>query len=82
MMRPIRSMLFVPGSKPNWFEKIPTYHSDAIILDLEDSVPENLKNEARGHVTKAISSLTEEGQRIYVRINRGAYGFNISDLEK
>lgn len=81
MMRPIRSMLFVPGSKPNWFEKIPTYHSDAIILDLEDSVPENLKNEARGHVTKAISSLTEEGQRIYVRINRGAYGFNISDLE-
>jgi citrate lyase subunit beta/citryl-CoA lyase len=74
-------MLFVPGCKPNWFEKIPSFGSDTIILDLEDSVPVNLKVEARNHVAKAISSLSKQGQRIYVRINRGPYGFDIADLE-
>ena len=46
-MKPIPQMLFVPGSKANWFNKIPEYGSDTIILDLEDSVPVNLKDEAR-----------------------------------
>ena len=46
-MKPIRTMLFVPGSKSNWFNKISNYDSDTIILDLEDSVPVNLKDEAR-----------------------------------
>ena len=80
-MKPIRTMLFVPGSKPNWFTKILSYGSDTIILDLEDSVPENLKGEARNHVSKAIAPLTKQGQRIYVRINRGPYGFDIDDLD-
>ena len=80
-MNPIRTMLFVPGSKPKWFDNIPTYHSDTIILDLEDSVPVNLKSEARNHVAQAIVPLTKKGQRIYVRINKGPYGFDIQDLE-
>jgi len=80
-MKPIRSMLFVPGSKPNWFSKIQGYRSDTIILDLEDSVPSNLKTEARKNVAHAIAPLTFQGQRIYVRINRGPYGFDIEDLE-
>jgi citrate lyase subunit beta / citryl-CoA lyase len=80
-MKPIRTMLFVPGSKPNWFSKIPSYKSDTIILDLEDSVPENLKGEARKYVAKAIAPLNGQNQRVYVRINRGPYGFDIDDLE-
>ena len=80
-MKPIRTMLFVPGSKSNWFTKIATYGSDTIILDLEDSVPVNLKYDARNHVSQAIAPLTEQNQRIYVRINRGPYGFDIDDLE-
>ncbi len=80
-MKPFRSMLFVPGSKQNWFSKVPTYGSDTIILDLEDSVPAQMKAEARDYVSKAISSLTEQQQRIYVRINKGPYGFDIDDLE-
>ena len=70
-MKPIRSILFIPGSKPKWFEKIPTFGSDAIILDLEDSVPIHLKDEARENVSKAIPLLKKKGQRVYVRINRG-----------
>jgi citrate lyase subunit beta / citryl-CoA lyase len=80
-MKPIRSMLFVPGSKQQWFNKISEYGSDTIILDLEDSVPPNLKEEARMNVAQTISPLTNKSQRIYVRINRGPYGFNIEDLE-
>jgi citrate lyase subunit beta / citryl-CoA lyase len=80
-MKPIRSMLFVPGSKENWFNKIPEYSSDTIILDLEDSVPNNLKETARKSVAQVISPLASDNQRIYVRINRGPYGFDIKDLE-
>lgn len=80
-MRLFRTMLFVPGCKPGWFAKIPGYGSDTIILDLEDSVPAQLKAEAREQVSNAISALAAQGQRIYVRINRGPYGFDIDDLE-
>ncbi|MFJ8066869.1 HpcH/HpaI aldolase/citrate lyase family protein [Psychrobacillus sp. NPDC096426] len=80
-MKPIRSMLFVPGSKKKWFEKIPDYNSDTIILDLEDSVPDNLKEEARTQVSEVIGALSQKGQRVYVRINKGPYCFNIDDLE-
>ncbi|WHZ00821.1 CoA ester lyase [Neobacillus sp. YX16] len=80
-MKPIRSMLFVPGSKENWFNKIPEYGSDTIILDLEDSVPNNLKETARKSVAQVISPFASKNQRIYVRINRGPYGFDIEDVE-
>lgn len=80
-MKPIRTMLFIPGSKPKWFNNIQIYESDTIILDLEDSVPVKLKGEARDNVSKAIEPLFEQNQRIYVRINRGPYGFDMEDLE-
>ncbi|MGO4888357.1 HpcH/HpaI aldolase/citrate lyase family protein [Anaerobacillus sp. MEB173] len=80
-MKPFRSMLFIPGSKPKWFEKITTFGTDTVILDLEDSVPVNLKAEARNNVKNAISSLKDQNQRVYVRVNRGPYGFDIDDLE-
>lgn len=80
-MKPIRSMLFVPGSKEKWFDKISGYHTDTVILDLEDSVADNLKDEARVQVSKAIAPLSKQGQRVYVRINKGPYCFDINDLE-
>ena len=80
-MKPIRTMLFVPGMKESWIEKVPSYQADTVILDLEDSVPENLKKDARTIVSHAIKPLADSGQRVYVRINRGPYCFNINDLE-
>lgn len=32
-------VLFVPGNKEDWMRKAPQYRADALILDLEDSVP-------------------------------------------
>ena len=41
--KPLRSVLFVPGNKEDWMRKAPQYGPDALILDLEDSVPEEGK---------------------------------------
>jgi citrate lyase subunit beta/citryl-CoA lyase len=79
-MKPIRSMLFVPGIKDTWMEKMRASKADAIILDLEDSVPENLKADARKIVESGIKTLSEHEQRVYVRINRGPYCYDIDDL--
>ena len=48
--RPLRTSMYVPGNKEDWMRKAPKYGSDALILDLEDSVPVPNKAEARGLV--------------------------------
>jgi citrate lyase subunit beta/citryl-CoA lyase len=45
--------LFVPASRPDRFEKAAHSGADAIIVDLEDAVPPNLKNEARANLPLA-----------------------------
>ena len=35
-MKLYRSMLFVPGNRPEWMDKAPQYKPDALIVDLED----------------------------------------------
>lgn len=54
-MRDYRSILFVPGHKPSWAEKAVAARPDAIILDLEDSVPTNEKAAARATVAATIA---------------------------
>lgn len=79
-MRPIRSLLFVPGHKSSWIDKIPSYGADAIVLDLEDSVPNDAKAKAREIVGQAIPRLHAAGQRLYVRSNRFTYSYDADDL--
>lgn len=69
-MKPIRSFLFVPGNKPTWIEKSINSKADALILDLEDSVPPAQKVEAREIVKSKLAWLAEQKQRIWVRIIR------------
>ena len=38
-MKPYRSVLFVPGNRPDWIDKAPRFGPDALIIDLEDAVP-------------------------------------------
>lgn len=47
----LRSLLFVPGDRPERFEKAAASGADAIILDLEDSVALSRKGEARAAVS-------------------------------
>lgn len=76
-----RTLLFVPGIKQNWFDKIPFYKADGIILDLEDSVPIRLKIEARKYVANAVPLLSSKGVHVFVRINKGIEEFDIDDLK-
>ncbi len=80
-MKPTRSLLFVPGHKPAWMEKAVKYGADVLILDLEDSVPDNEKVAARPLVKAALKSLSAQGQMCNVRVNGFATGLTLDDLE-
>lgn len=79
-MKPIRSLLFVPGNKESMFEKAAKAGADALILDLEDSVPHAEKPAARALVASKIQPLIAQGQRIWVRINKTAHIYDLDDI--
>lgn len=77
MVKLLRSMLFVPGNRPRMVEKAPTIGADAIILDLEDSVPIAEKPATRPVVREAVDTLTARGQsQVFVRVNPFGAGKN------
>ncbi len=47
-----RTLLFVPGNRPERFAKAAATAADLVIVDLEDAVPEDSKTTARGCVTQ------------------------------
>ncbi len=64
-----RSELFVPGSKPDLFEKASTSNADIICLDLEDAVAPQDKEAAKQNVIKALNNHDFGNKTISVRIN-------------
>ena len=67
---PMRSKLFVPGSRPELFAKAMTGKADALSFDLEDSVDESMKDAARKELHKFLVSLPPNaGKTIIVRVN-------------
>ena len=82
-MKPTRSMLFVPGHRKGWAAKAVAAGSDAIILDLEDSVPQDMKAEARHMVAETIRDLAKNHPDVgvYVRLNALETGMMGDDLE-
>ena len=63
----LRSLLFVPGDRPDRMEKALGAGADALILDLEDSVAPAAKAEARRQVAAFVSANNQA--RLWVRIN-------------
>lgn len=61
-----RSFLFVPGDRPERFDKALSVQAHAVILDLEDAVAPQRKTEARSAVA---TWLRAAQARVYVRIN-------------
>jgi len=68
-MHPERSVLSVPGGRPELFEKALRSDADLVFLDLEDSVAETAKAEARRNVVRAVNELDWRGRPRAVRIN-------------
>ncbi|HKX89997.1 MAG TPA: CoA ester lyase [Sphingopyxis sp.] len=63
----LRSLLFVPGDRPERMEKALGLGADALILDLEDAVAPQNKQVARHEVAQFLG--THSGARIFVRVN-------------
>lgn len=64
----LRSLLFVPGDRPDRFEKAVTSGADAVIFDLEDSVSVANKPKARHSVHEFLQRSTSD-TKLLVRIN-------------
>jgi citrate lyase subunit beta/citryl-CoA lyase len=63
----MRSLLFVPGDRPDRMEKALAAGADAVILDLEDSVSPANKPDARRAVADFLAA--HQGASLWVRIN-------------
>jgi citrate lyase subunit beta/citryl-CoA lyase len=73
-----RTLLFAPGSRPELLAKAQTGDADALIFDLEDSVPAHAKDEARRNVAQALAAGLRKP--VYLRINNPRAGDFRSDL--
>jgi citrate lyase subunit beta/citryl-CoA lyase len=81
-VRLLRSVLFTPGNNMRMIHKIPTLTADAVILDLEDSVPMAEKDTARVFIRDSLDFLnTNAVSDIYVRVNGLPTGLTAEDCE-
>jgi citrate lyase subunit beta/citryl-CoA lyase len=76
MTRIARSLLFVPGDRPERFDKAAASGADAVILDLEDAVAPMAKASAR----EAVARWLAQGHRAIVRINAAETEWFEADL--
>jgi citrate lyase subunit beta/citryl-CoA lyase len=76
----LRSLLFVPGDRPERMEKAKGLEADALILDLEDSVALARKADARSAVAEFLNRTRGVLPR-FVRINSLNTGLADQDLE-
>lgn len=65
----MRSKLFVPGSRPELFDKAWQSAADAISFDLEDAVAADRKAEARGLVVESLTRHVDDAKIAIVRVN-------------
>ncbi|WP_151481816.1 HpcH/HpaI aldolase/citrate lyase family protein [Streptomyces albicerus] len=69
----LRSLLFVPGTRTDWLPKARAAGADAVVLDLEDAVPEKLKTATRDQVAEAVEHAAADPETqplLFVRINQ------------
>lgn len=79
-MKPRRSNLSVPGHVEKMHAKAANSAADVIMLDLEDSVPVNSKEQAREQVIESLTQLEWSNSTVTVRINSLDTPFAYRDL--
>ncbi|WP_100183048.1 HpcH/HpaI aldolase/citrate lyase family protein [Candidatus Nitrosotenuis aquarius] len=80
MARLYRSLLFVPGNNPRFLEKAKSSPADIVCFDLEDSVPDSEKKNARSLIKDVLKSRSSYSSSIYVRTNSPVSGKIPDDL--
>ncbi|MFC7513535.1 HpcH/HpaI aldolase/citrate lyase family protein [Herbaspirillum sp. GCM10030257] len=71
-----RSYLFVPGNRPERFDKACAAGADAVIIDLEDAVPPADKDQARA----AVASWLSPDRDVLIRLNSADTEWFAADL--
>ncbi|HEY5836138.1 HpcH/HpaI aldolase/citrate lyase family protein [Streptomyces sp.] len=79
-LRPRRSVLYMPGANARALEKARTLPTDALILDLEDSVAPDAKDEARERVAAAAASGEYGHREVTIRVNAPGTPWHADDL--
>ncbi|OYY55742.1 MAG: CoA ester lyase, partial [Polynucleobacter sp. 35-46-207] len=75
------SFLFVPATRPERFVKALDSGADGVIIDLEDAVGENEKDQARTAIRTAWPSFNpEQKRRLVIRSNSPGSHFYAADL--
>lgn len=69
MIRPRRSVLYMPGSNARALEKAKTLPVDGVILDLEDAVAPDAKPAARRQVAGVVRGGGFGKRQVFIRIN-------------
>jgi citrate lyase subunit beta/citryl-CoA lyase len=69
ILRPHRSVLYMPGSNVRALEKAKTLPADGVILDLEDSVAPDAKETARGQILAAVKAGGFGSREVFIRTN-------------
>jgi citrate lyase subunit beta / citryl-CoA lyase len=69
MLRPRRSLLYMPGSNARALEKARSLPADGLIFDLEDAVAPEVKASARATVAAALAESGYGGREIVLRVN-------------
>ncbi|WP_306362258.1 CoA ester lyase [Nocardia sp. CC227C] len=70
----MRSVLYVPGNRPELFDKAVSGPADVVLLDLEDAVPVRDKDGARAEVAAWLRAAAPSARRVWVRVNPGEQG--------
>ncbi|TIP84164.1 MAG: CoA ester lyase [Mesorhizobium sp.] len=66
-----RSLLFVPAHVSRFVGTAHERGADGVILDLEDSVPQDQKAESRRQLPESVAKVGRKGASVLVRVNRG-----------
>ena len=82
MTQLFRSLIFVPGTNPRFLEKAKKLQADIVCFDLEDSVPDNEKTNARKLIKAALKSRKSYESSIFVRTNSPLSGKIPADLKE
>ena len=80
-MTALRSLLFVPATRPDRFDKAFDAGADAVVIDLEDAVDAGSKAEARQTVGRWLAGTTTSGSARFVRVNAPGSAWLDEDLE-
>lgn len=78
--RPRRSVLYMPGSNPRALDKARTLAADGLILDLEDAVSPDAKDDARRQVVEAVKAGGYGSRELLIRVNGLATPWGYADI--